>query len=177
MPVFALHSVVSDAFCCKPFGKPLCFCCRHCWMFSLLLHVVCLSECRLSRAGSSSTRAVGICHAWHRRECLLPWRWWKNLICACRTLNQAVSRRLVSAPLHSSGKEALKAVPSWVNHLNASLWLKITNMSWKMWQPCQVFQRKSEPSLRLQLLWFYRTLLRPFSTATIVGLRGKTSLR
>lgn len=78
----------------------LCFRCSRCWMFSVLLHVVCLFECASAlMSGSLVHRAAGIWHVWHRRECVLPWRWWKNWICACRTLNQAVSRRLVSTSL------------------------------------------------------------------------------
>lgn len=60
MPVFALHSVVSDAFCCAAFGKPLCvfvvadvgcsvYYCIWC---------VCLSVRRLSCPDLSSTELL-----------------------------------------------------------------------------------------------------------------------
>lgn len=75
----------------------------------------------------------------------------------------------------SSRKESLKAAPSWVNHLNASLWLKITNMSWKMWQPTK-FSSARQSQVYIYTVYTYGTLWLQQSVR-IMGLRRDTSMR
>lgn len=69
MHVFALHSVVSDAFCCTTFNKLLCvFVVAVAWLFSVL-HVMCLLECspaltstELLASGTYGTGESVCCH-------------------------------------------------------------------------------------------------------------------
>lgn len=135
----------------------LCFCCSRCWLFSVYcMWCVCLSVRRLSRPRSR----------WHlarmaqERVCVAMAMMEKLNLCLPHPQPGRFQAICISSTKRalSSRKEPLNAAPSWLNHLNASLWLKITNMSWKMWQPttlpCQVFQCKSESCLHLQLLWF-----------------------
>lgn len=78
----------------------------------------------------------------------------------------------------SSRKERLKAAPSWVNHLNASLWLKITNMSWKMWQPTTLpsFPVQDRVKFTFTVALAHGTLWLQQSVR-IMGLRRETSMR